>query len=49
MALQRSVRKLLIGLVVAFGVGTSAARAQDARAVGVTPPRLSFLDGEVSY
>lgn len=30
-------------------MGASAVGAQEGRAVGVTPPRLSFIDGEVSY
>jgi len=36
-------------VAVSATIGASAVGAQDARAVGVTPPRLSFIDGEVSY
>src|SRR5947207_6072837 len=48
-------RQLIVGLgyvlaiaICAGGVPT-AARAQGARAVGPTPPRLAFIDGEVSF
>jgi hypothetical protein len=49
MSLRRSLRVLLSVFAVVLAMGASAAGAQPARAVGVTPPRLSFLDGEVSY
>src|ERR1043165_9339462 len=32
-----------------LAMGVSAPRAQEARAVGASPPRLSFMDGGVSY
>ncbi len=49
MSFRRSVRVILSVLAMVSAMGVSAAGAQEARAVGVTPPRLSFLDGEVSY
>lgn len=49
MGMYRSVRLLLSVLAVTASLGVSAPRAQEARAVGVTPPRLSFIDGDVSY
>ena len=49
MAECRSVRVLLSVFAVTVALGASAPRAEEARAVGVTPPRLSFLDGDVSY
>jgi hypothetical protein len=50
MAFGKIVRVLLVSAFAASTVLTgSVVRAQEARAVGVTPPRLSFIDGEVSY
>jgi hypothetical protein len=49
MDLRRSLGSFLCACAAIFVLGGSAARAQEARAVGVTPPRLSFVDGEVSY
>ena len=50
MAFEKTLRALLVGAFAATTVmSASFAGAQEARAVGVTPPRLSFIDGEVSY
>ncbi len=49
MAVRRSLAVLLCTCAVTFALGVSAVGAQEARAVGVTPPRLSFVDGDVSY
>lgn len=49
MSLRRSLGFLLCICAATLLLGGSAARAQQARAVGATPPRLSFVDGEVSY
>ena len=35
--------------LLAFGVGTVPAQAQSERAAGPTPPRLAFMNGEVSF
>jgi hypothetical protein len=49
MSLPRTLRVLLTVLAATASIGVPAVSAQPARAVGVTPPRLSFVDGEVSY
>jgi len=50
MAFGKALRVLLVSAFAATTVlAGSVVRAQEARAVGVTPPRLSFMDGEVSY
>ncbi|MCC6763624.1 MAG: hypothetical protein IT293_03090 [Deltaproteobacteria bacterium] len=49
MALRRSLGLLVFSCAVALTLGVPDVRAQQARAVGATPPRLSFVDGEVSY
>lgn len=49
MSLKRTLRVLLTVLAASGSISASAVEAQQARAVGVTPPRLSFIDGEVSY
>ena len=49
MSLKRTLRVLLAVLAASASIGASATAAQPARSVGVTPPRLSFIDGEVSY
>ncbi len=45
------VRIVLIAVALAAAVGAAPrnADAQAARAVGATPPRLAFIDGEVSF
>jgi len=48
MAKTRFLGVLLSALAATAAIGVSVAAAQQ-RAVGVTPPRLSFVDGEVSY
>lgn len=48
MAKTRFLGVLLSALAATVAIGVSVAGAQQ-RAVGVTPPRLSFVDGEVSY
>ncbi len=48
MAKTRSLGVLMSALAATIVIGVASAGAQQ-RAVGVTPPRLSFLDGEVSY
>lgn len=48
MAKTRFLGVLLSALAASVAIGASVAGAQQ-RAVGVTPPRLSFVDGEVSY
>jgi len=49
MSLKRTLRVFLTVLVATAALGVFAVGAQQSRAVGVTPPRLSFVDGEVSY
>jgi hypothetical protein len=49
MSIKWTLRVLLTALAATALIGASALHAQQTRAVGVTPPRLSFIDGEVSY
>jgi hypothetical protein len=39
----------MLAILVVLGATPMTARAQDQRAVGPTPPRLAFIDGEVSF
>ncbi len=41
--------RIFCSCLIASALWIPSARAQQARAVGVTPPRLSFVDGDVSY
>ena len=46
---RMATRILALMCLFAMGVGTIAARAQPERAAGPTPPRLAFVNGEVSF
>jgi hypothetical protein len=47
--LPRSLRAILTIVPAVLAIGVPAVQAQGERSVGPTPPRLSYVDGEVSY
>ncbi len=49
MSMTQACRAILTAFAIAVVVSAPAANAQEVRAIGPTPPRLSFIDGEVSY